>query len=67
MHWKKVQGSIAIFIHMVLRIAGNRFIVSPLKVIYKAFSNPATGSFGWIGDEEAKIIYDLILNSSLTG
>ena len=32
-------------------------IVSPLKVIYQAFSNPATGSFAWIGAEEAEIIY----------
>ena len=36
---------------------GKPFIVSPLKVIYKAFSNPATGSFAWIGAEEAEIIY----------
>ena len=33
------------------------FNVSPLKVIYKAFSNPATGSFAFIGDEEAEIIH----------
>ena len=36
---------------------GKSFIVSPLKVFYKAFSNPATGSFAWIGAEEAEIIY----------
>ncbi|CAH3176812.1 unnamed protein product, partial [Porites lobata] len=36
---------------------GKSFIVSPLKVIYQAFSNPATGSFAWIGAEEAEIIY----------
>ena len=36
---------------------GKSFIVSPQKVIYKAFSNPATGSFAWIGAEEAEIIY----------
>ena len=36
---------------------GKPFIVSPLKVIYQAFSNPATGSFAWIGAEEAEIIY----------
>ena len=34
---------------------GKSFIVSPLKVIYQAFSNPATGSFAWIGAEEAEI------------
>ena len=33
------------------------FILSLLKVIYQAFSNPATGSFAWIGAEEAEIIY----------
>ena len=36
---------------------GKPFIVSPLKVIYKAFSNPAPGSFARIGAEEAEIIY----------
>ena len=36
---------------------GKSFIVSPLKVIYQAFSNPATGSFAWIAAEEAEIIY----------
>ena len=32
------------------------FILSLLKVIYQAFSNPAAGSFAWIGAEEAEII-----------
>ena len=36
---------------------GKSFIVSPLKVIYQVFSNPATGSFAWIGAEEAEFIY----------
>lgn len=36
---------------------GKSFIEWPLKVIYQAFSNPATGSFAWIGAEEAEIIY----------
>ena len=36
---------------------GKPFIVSPLKVIYQVFSNPATGSFAWIAAEEAEIIY----------
>ena len=31
--------------------------MSPLKVIYHAFSNPATGSFAWIGAEEAELIF----------
>ena len=33
------------------------FILSPLKVIYDMFSNPATGSFAWIGAEQAEIIF----------
>ena len=33
------------------------FNVLPLKVIYKAFSNPATGSFALIGAEEAEMIH----------
>ena len=36
---------------------GKLSIVSPLKVIYNVFSNPTTGSFAWIGAEEAEIIY----------
>lgn len=33
------------------------FILSPIKVIYKTFCNPATGSFAWIGAESAEIIF----------
>ena len=36
---------------------GKSFIEWPLKVIYQAFSNSATGSFAWIGTEEAETIY----------
>ena len=45
-----------IFIHGNTN-CGKSFIVSPLKVIYKAFCNPATGSFAWIGAENAEIIF----------
>ena len=37
--------------------ANKSFIFSPIKVIYKTFSNPATGSFAWIGAESAEIIF----------
>ena len=30
---------------------GKSFILAPLKVIYKTFCNPATGSFAWLGAE----------------
>lgn len=30
---------------------GKSFIILPLKVIFKTFYNPATGSFAWIGAE----------------
>lgn len=30
---------------------GKTFILSPLKKIYRAFCNPATGSFAWLGAE----------------
>ena len=45
-----------VFIHGPTN-CGKSFILSPLKVIYKAFCNPATGSFAWIGAEDAEIIY----------
>ena len=34
---------------------GKTFILSPLKEIYNAFCNPATGTFAWVGAEEADI------------
>jgi len=36
---------------------GKSFILSPLKVIFDTFSNPATGSFTWIGAEQAEVIF----------
>lgn len=36
---------------------GKTFILSPLKLVYEAFCNPATGSFAWVGAEEAEIIF----------
>lgn len=36
--------------------AGKTFILSPLKCIYQAFCNPATGTFAWVGAEQAEII-----------
>ena len=36
---------------------GKSFFLSPLKVIFKAFCNPATGSVAWIGAENAEIIF----------
>ena len=36
---------------------GKSFILSPLKVIYNTFCNPATGSFAWLGAEDAEIIF----------
>lgn len=36
---------------------GRSFILSPLKVIFNTFSNPAMGSFAWIGAEQAEVIF----------
>jgi hypothetical protein len=36
---------------------GKTFILSPLKTIYKAFCNPPTGMFAWMGADEVEIIY----------
>lgn len=44
-----------LYIHGVAN-CGKSFILSPLKLIYKTFCNPATGTFAWIGAEEAEII-----------
>ena len=36
---------------------GKTFILSPLKSLYQTFCNPATGSFAWMGADEAEIIF----------
>lgn len=36
---------------------GKTFIFQPLRNIYKSFVNSATGSFAWVGVEDAEIIY----------
>ncbi len=35
---------------------GKTFMVSPLKAIYNAFSNPATGTFAWVGAEDSEVL-----------
>lgn len=44
-----------IFIHGPAN-SGKTFILSPLKSIYRTFCNPATGTFAWMGVEEAEVI-----------
>ena len=36
---------------------GKTFILSPLTKIFKAFCNPATGSFAWVGAENAEVLF----------
>ena len=36
--------------------SGKSFMVSPLKSIFKTFTNPATGTFAWMGVEEAEVV-----------
>lgn len=35
---------------------GKTFMISPLKKLYNAFNNPATGTFAWVGAENAEIV-----------
>ena len=35
---------------------GKTFLLSPIPVIYRAFTNPASTSFAWVGAEDAEII-----------
>ncbi len=35
---------------------GKTFMIAPLKCIYTAFVNPASGTFAWLGAEQAEII-----------
>ena len=36
---------------------GKTFLLNPLHVIYKSFSNPATSNFAWVGAEKAEVIF----------
>lgn len=44
-----------IFLHGVAN-CGKTFLLSPLATIYNTFSNPATGTFAWVGVEDCEII-----------
>ena len=35
---------------------GKSFLLNPLKVIYRTFCNPATGTFAWVGVENAECV-----------
>lgn len=35
---------------------GKTFMLAPLKIIYRCFVNPATGTFAWMGAEKAEVI-----------
>jgi len=36
---------------------GKSFLFDPLKAIFKAFVNPANGTFAWVGAESAEVVY----------
>ena len=36
---------------------GKTFLLKPLCFLFKAFENPATGTFAWVGVERAEIIF----------
>ena len=36
---------------------GKTFLLNPLCKIYEAFTNPATGTFAWVGAELAEVIF----------
>ena len=35
---------------------GKTFLLSPLKLIFECFMNPASGSFAWLGIEDAEVV-----------
>ena len=35
---------------------GKTFVISPLRLIFKTFTNPATGTFAWMGVEDAEVV-----------
>ena len=36
---------------------GKTFLLNPLNTIFKTFTNPATGTFAWVGAEKAEVIF----------
>ena len=36
--------------------SGKSFLVSPLKSVFKTFTKPATGTFAWMGVEDAEVV-----------
>lgn len=36
---------------------GKTFMIAPLKIIYQAFVNPASGTFAWVGAESAEVVF----------
>ena len=36
---------------------GKTFLLNPLNVVYRSFSNPATSTFAWVGAEKAEVIF----------
>ena len=36
---------------------GKTFLLNPLNVIFKTFSNPALTSFAWVGKEAAECLF----------
>ena len=36
---------------------GKTFLLNPLNVVFKSFSNPASSTFAWVGAEKAEVIF----------
>ena len=36
---------------------GKTFLLNPLNIVYKSFTNPATSTFAWVGAENAEVIF----------
>lgn len=36
---------------------GKTFLLNPLNVVYRTFTNPATTTFAWVGAEEAEVLF----------
>ena len=37
--------------------SGKTFLLNPLSLVYKTFSNPVTSTFAWVGAERAEVIF----------
>ena len=53
----KGRGKIRNVIIVSLANCGKTFLLHPLEIIFKTFSNPANAKYGWVGADKPEVIF----------